>query len=838
MKKAICFGRLLVPALVLAAGSSMSYAQCTGFNITSSTGASIVPGTTDTGNHTDDSPLTTVNLPFSVTLYGVGYSTVQVGSNGNLQFTSAGSNLTGYDNNCLSAPDQITGVAMFPHWDDLRTDGTNGGVFTSVSGVAPNRIFNIEWRAIYYNTTTTLNFEVRLYENNSKVEYIYGSVPQSGASATVGIQNATGLANQYECNTGGLANGMKLTLTPINSATVLCMSGGASPAAVNNCSGAPVMLTAQVTPGVSPASTGITVTANLSSIGGAAAQQMFDNGTNGDVTPGDNTYSYIATVPSTVGAGLKSVAFSSSDQQGRTGTASATVNVNCVAAPNPTLGPDVVTFNITDVPNWGTSVNGAITAYSVGTTSSNEGDYPVLWMNDSSYMPDYDNTHHPVISQNMYRLKDYGGYKRFEQLGQSWLKHGFTSTNSPGPNGCTQPQVWRQSTLSYQSVGGDALGINCTDTYGGGLNGSQGLLGPKNAVNATTGFSPFIQGTGTDTGNPNTNERLQVPTADVTGQPAGTRFFVDAYYVTQDDAQFVRPGQTVAFNSMNNASWREIRPTTITSSPAFTTASDYPPTAGATLPAPAVVGTRLHDPGIFAWAATDAGVVLVSADHDDAPNPGFPGKFVRSRYWMAARVTPLAGGLYRYEYAVYNHNSDRSGQKFRVPMPVSATVSNVSFHAPAWHSGEPYSNAAWTSARSNTDLSFATQTYATNQNANALRWGNTFNFGFTCNVAPAGLPVTLDLFKPGTVGSPSSVSANSAAPALPPRCGLADLGSQGGLVGSDNVVDNNDFVVFIDLFFSADGRADFGKQGGLPGADGAFDNNDFVVFIDQFFAGC
>ncbi len=71
----------------------------------------------------------------------------------------------------------------------------------------------------------------------------------------------------------------------------------------------------------------------------------------------------------------------------------------------------------------------------------------------------------------------------------------------------------------------------------------------------------------------------------------------------------------------------------------------------------------------------------------------------------------------------------------------------------------------------------------------------------------------------------------------PPEC-PADFGSQGGLPGHDGLLDNNDFVVFIDFFFSENPRADIGVQGGIPGSDGSFDNNDFVVFIDFFFAGC
>ncbi|HYD00846.1 MAG TPA: GC-type dockerin domain-anchored protein [Phycisphaerales bacterium] len=72
-------------------------------------------------------------------------------------------------------------------------------------------------------------------------------------------------------------------------------------------------------------------------------------------------------------------------------------------------------------------------------------------------------------------------------------------------------------------------------------------------------------------------------------------------------------------------------------------------------------------------------------------------------------------------------------------------------------------------------------------------------------------------------------------------CGPADIGAAGGMPGpwgGDSVLDNNDFVVFIDWFFASDARADRGATGGVAESDGAFDNNDFVVFVDQFFGGC
>jgi hypothetical protein len=68
-------------------------------------------------------------------------------------------------------------------------------------------------------------------------------------------------------------------------------------------------------------------------------------------------------------------------------------------------------------------------------------------------------------------------------------------------------------------------------------------------------------------------------------------------------------------------------------------------------------------------------------------------------------------------------------------------------------------------------------------------------------------------------------------------CGAADIGTEGGAAGSDSLLDNNDFIVFIDWFFQNDPLADLGSEGGASGPDQLFDNNDFIVFIDLFFSG-
>jgi hypothetical protein len=74
--------------------------------------------------------------------------------------------------------------------------------------------------------------------------------------------------------------------------------------------------------------------------------------------------------------------------------------------------------------------------------------------------------------------------------------------------------------------------------------------------------------------------------------------------------------------------------------------------------------------------------------------------------------------------------------------------------------------------------------------------------------------------------------------AIDVQCGPADIGGEGAAEGGDGILDNNDFVVFIQYFFSQDARADLGSEGGAPGSDSVFDNNDFIVFIQFFFEGC
>ncbi|MCX5689735.1 MAG: hypothetical protein NTV94_08130, partial [Planctomycetota bacterium] len=97
-------------------------------------------------------------------------------------------------------------------------------------------------------------------------------------------------------------------------------AGSFAPTAATNCGDSAVLASVLVTAGGNPTSTGVTVTANLSSIGGSASQVMFDNGTNGDVTAGDGRYSFGLLVSSGTAVGNATFAFSIADAQGRSAT--------------------------------------------------------------------------------------------------------------------------------------------------------------------------------------------------------------------------------------------------------------------------------------------------------------------------------------------------------------------------------------------------------------------------------------------------------------------------------------------------------------------------------------
>jgi endonuclease G len=106
----------------------------------------------------------------------------------------------------------------------------------------------------------------------------------------------------------------------------ILIGGGASPNTISP--NGTTLLTVSVIPASNPPSTGITVVGNLTSIGGAASQQFFDNGTNGDQTAGDNVYSFLATIPANAAGGTRIITITASDAQTRSANLSLNITIN------------------------------------------------------------------------------------------------------------------------------------------------------------------------------------------------------------------------------------------------------------------------------------------------------------------------------------------------------------------------------------------------------------------------------------------------------------------------------------------------------------------------------
>ncbi|MGH9812804.1 MAG: lamin tail domain-containing protein, partial [Candidatus Acidiferrales bacterium] len=111
--------------------------------------------------------------------------------------------------------------------------------------------------------------------------------------------------------------------------------GAADPDSVDP--GDSTLLTVAVTPGSNPTSTGLMVAGDLSTIGGSASQSFFDDGTSGDATADDLTFTFLATVSMGTTAGAKSLPVTITDAEDRTGNTTIALNVVPPVTPIHTL---------------------------------------------------------------------------------------------------------------------------------------------------------------------------------------------------------------------------------------------------------------------------------------------------------------------------------------------------------------------------------------------------------------------------------------------------------------------------------------------------------------------
>lgn len=328
---------------------------------------------------------------------------------------------------------------------------------------------------------------------------------------------------------------------------------------------------------------------------------------------------------------------------------------------------------------------------SMATTICNVGSVEVPWLEPMQ-------EDHPVIHMALYRLLN----GRFEQIGVSWMKHGFFATSNSQCTPCTNPSD------------GTYLALNCSDTYSVSNNSSRTYLGPRSEVNPYTatwectgshfsgGVADCLRRHGS-TGHNAVDHRLVVADGDLNNATA-QYYYESCYLVRNDQDTSNNWGSRRCTMSWDGSMWN------------FSTPSSSNP--------------LLLGPALNRWGTLRTTVNAASGDGE---------------VLLAVQTTDLGGGNTHYEYALLNKNSDRQIRSFSIPAYGVTNITNLGFH-------DNDNNAAndWTVSVSGGVITWQTSTFAVNPNAPALVFGNMMNFRFDANAAPVDRDATLGLFKPGT----------------------------------------------------------------------------------------
>ncbi len=393
-------------------------------------------------------------------------------------------------------------------------------------------------------------------------------------------------------------------------------------------------------------------------------------------------------------------------------------------------GPDVIMGDLPALIQAGSG--GTQVGLMMATDICNNGNVQVNWFQ----LPETD---HPVIPQNLYRLS--GGAnntERFEQIGQSWVKHAFVPLQQNACGfGCTA------------SPDSAHLGVGCSTADSANFNASQNGLGSRAWVNPYTGIFPSSSNNHAGHAHDGPEHRILVEANDLnTAMNPGATYYGEAQLVTPHEYAWcvAHPGQC---NMYNNVSYRQF-------AVAGTTTFNFS----------AVGNTVRMTPALLAWP----GATVLTIE---------PAQGVDGRAFLAYKVTQIGDFKWHYEFAIYNQNLDRGISYFSVPAGCGiGQAENIGFHAPlnppgVASDGTPlnagYSNAPWTMT-SSPNVTWSTGSQAQNPNANAIRWGTLYNFRFDGG-PPWTVNGTIGFYKTGdgvTVQVPAPVPECAPSPSPPP----------------------------------------------------------------------
>ncbi len=357
-----------------------------------------------------------------------------------------------------------------------------------------------------------------------------------------------------------------------------------------------------------------------------------------------------------------------------------------------------------------------VTGYTMETWACNQGDEWASWI--------FGSADHPLISQNVFRIKD----GRFEQIGMAWLKHTWDAADfGICPGDTHEPNA----THLWMTIG-------LFDIYSAGLNAVQVDLGPRSDVNAASGVYPYPYTIHWDQSGNSIFKRLQIRNDDLDPSlNVGAHYLAEGYYLTTDEVP-------AGFNKQyNNALFRKVDVGTFT---------------GGGYNLTPIGPQNTHQTAVEGWVqlANDP----AETDHFDPDDwkPTLRSLFSTEdnaplgKIQLAFNVTDLGGGMWAYDYHVYNYNSHRSVRSVSIPLPTDSASVNMAFHAPFYHSDEPVDNVAWSTANTpggTAEWSTDIWTIANDKSANAVRWSTGYSFHLETSSPPDNAPISLGLFRPG-----------------------------------------------------------------------------------------
>ena len=235
--------KLLYLFIGLVFSASITKAQISNYKFSSTTGGAaafqqisaptltIVPNCGYTTQQGDEGYANAVPIGFTFNYLGTAYTSLNIATNGFVTFGASGfasgANCT-YDNtNGLSLTPAATVSAnrpiLAPLWDDIDV---TGGIQVLTTGVAPLRVFTIQWLNAKwdFSSTAAISFQVKLYETSNIIEFIYrqeaGAVVNASGGASIGIcATATGANNFQSLGSAGANPVVSLTTETANIGT-------------------------------------------------------------------------------------------------------------------------------------------------------------------------------------------------------------------------------------------------------------------------------------------------------------------------------------------------------------------------------------------------------------------------------------------------------------------------------------------------------------------------------------------------------------------------------------------------------------------------------------------